>query len=557
MSTYSWSYRTAVHRQVSAKRVKTDQESPDKNEVCQIESDKVVLHSSSSQNNDAAGIVTPKRLHWRAKIYFGNLNKKTNEASLAYYFSVFGDIEDVKLIRDHDTKESRGFAFITFEKIEAAEKAKKWCSFNYPSLDDNNITVASAERKTHKIKISKKDERAKRHPSQTLFWEFKWTDTNEAQVYGPYETSLMQAWKNQGYFDRGCWVRQVLHRQISRAGEKHEVQANTSEVTRAEDLQNAANVNTFEGNSKDESCEARPCKKPKLVIEYSDSEDEGDHDDDEECGDDKEECRDDEEGCGDDDEKECGGISDADGRSANILPRYESEHLKLKIKENEHLQLHESKDKLDSVVEVKQDERTSSSEQYEGEHLRLSENEKQDNSSLSKEHLQPSESDLLTFKMKQRDGESLGLANDEGKKGVVNETTLKHIDRENGESVREEIHAVKMHNNILEQHEHQVQTQEVSQQKQNTSSEDNLRSGAHEQSIPNKVGENLDILQMYEQGSSVLSEYDERDERLINDEDLRRSDDSSSGEEDIENDDDDDISTEFVAISEIDFNFYP
>ena len=425
----------------------------------------------------------------------------------------------------------------------------------------------------------------------------------------------------QGYFDRGCWVRQVLHRQISRAGEKHEVQANTSEVTRVEDLQNAANVNTFEGNSKDESCEARPCKKPKLVIEYSDSEDEGD-DDDEECGDDKEECGDgddeecgdgDDEECGDNDEEECGGISDAGGRSANILPRYESEHLKLKMKENdpslnkehlqlheskdkldsvvemkqdermsgseqcegerlrlsenekqdnsslskEHLQLHESKDKLDSVVEMKQDERMSGSEQCEGERLRLSENEKQDNSSLSKEHLQPNESDLSAFKLKQRDGESLGLANDEGKEGVVNETRLKYIDGENGESVREEIHAVKMHNNILEQHEHQVQTQEVSQQKQNTSSEDNLRSGAHEQSIPNKVGEHLDILQMYEQGSSVLSEHDERDERMINDEDLRRSDDSSSEEEDIENDDDDDISTEFVAISEIDFNFYP
>ena len=368
----------------------------------------------------------------------------------------------------------------------------------------------------------------------------------------------------QGYFDRGCWVRQVLHRQISRAGEKHEVQANTSEVTRVEDLQNAANVNTFEGNSKDESCEARPCKKPKLVIEYSDSEDEGDDDDDDddECGDDKEECGDDEEECGDD-EEECGGISDAGGRSTNILPRYESEHLKLKMKENdpslnkEHLQLHESKDKLDSVVEMKQDERMSGSEQCEGERLRLSENEKQDNSSLSKEHLQPNESDLSAFKLKQRDGESLGLANDEGKEGVVNETRLKYIDGENGESVREEIHAVKMHNNILEQHEHQVQTQEVSQQKQNTSSEDNLRSGAHEQSIPNKVGEHLDILQMYEQGSSVLSEHDERDERMINDEDLRRSDDSSSEEEDIENDDDDDISTEFVAISEIDFNFYP
>jgi hypothetical protein len=61
MSTYSWSYKTAIHRQVSAKRAKTEQEGPDKNAVCQIENDNVVARSSSSQNNDAENIVTPKR----------------------------------------------------------------------------------------------------------------------------------------------------------------------------------------------------------------------------------------------------------------------------------------------------------------------------------------------------------------------------------------------------------------------------------------------------------------------------------------------------------------
>ena len=58
MSTYSWSYKTAVHHQVSAKRAKTDQEDADKNAVSQMENDSVV---SQISNNDAASTVIPKR----------------------------------------------------------------------------------------------------------------------------------------------------------------------------------------------------------------------------------------------------------------------------------------------------------------------------------------------------------------------------------------------------------------------------------------------------------------------------------------------------------------
>lgn len=244
MSTYSWSYKNAPHRQPAVKKTEAGDETAGdlpRSNTNEKQSQPTALNHFETGKT--------KRLNWKAKIYVGNLNKKTNEASLAYYFSVFGDIDDVKLIRDHSTNESRGFAFITFEKVESAEKAKKWCAFNYPTLDDNSITVARAERKLAKTKaVPFKEYAAPRDPLQTLFWEYKWKNEPDAQVYGPYETSLMLAWKNQGYFDSGCWVRQVLH-----------------SVRSVEDKRQLDDEEESEPSSQ---------KKPKLVIDYSDSDNE-------------------------------------------------------------------------------------------------------------------------------------------------------------------------------------------------------------------------------------------------------------------------------------------
>ena len=267
-----------------------------------------------------------------------------------------------------------------------------------------------------------------------------------------------------------------------------------------------------------------PCKKAKLVIEYSDSDDEDD---------------DAEEGCG--------------GGSNNILKQHEGELSRSPANEKqedsslnkEHLKLNENK--LDSVTEVKQDERMSS-RQYEAEHLRMPRSEKPTDSSLNKEHVQPNECTLSEVKTKQKEllGGSLELTNDKENEG---DARMKLIGKDGEESVKEGIHAVEIQNNILEQHEHQVQTHE--ENKQNTSREEHFQASSDDLERANEG--NLNILQMYEEGRSVLSE---QEERQVNDEDLRVSDDSSSDEEDIENDADD-ISTEFVGISEIDFNLYP
>ena len=56
-------------------------------------------------------------------LYIGNLAYTAEEQDLDIAFESFGEIEDIKLMRDRETGRSRGFAFITFENEDEAEAA--------------------------------------------------------------------------------------------------------------------------------------------------------------------------------------------------------------------------------------------------------------------------------------------------------------------------------------------------------------------------------------------------------------------------------------------------
>lgn len=49
------------------------------------------------------------------KVYVGNLDVETSEASIKTYFSEFGKVDGVKLIKDKNTQKSKGFAFVVFD----------------------------------------------------------------------------------------------------------------------------------------------------------------------------------------------------------------------------------------------------------------------------------------------------------------------------------------------------------------------------------------------------------------------------------------------------------
>lgn len=57
------------------------------------------------------------------KLYVGNLSFSVDEAQLRTLFSSYGEISELALIKDRETGQSKGFAFVTFSSQQAAEKA--------------------------------------------------------------------------------------------------------------------------------------------------------------------------------------------------------------------------------------------------------------------------------------------------------------------------------------------------------------------------------------------------------------------------------------------------
>ncbi len=56
-------------------------------------------------------------------IFVGNLSYQTTQDELEAAFSQYGSVERVSLIRDRDTGQSRGFAFVEMANPEEANKA--------------------------------------------------------------------------------------------------------------------------------------------------------------------------------------------------------------------------------------------------------------------------------------------------------------------------------------------------------------------------------------------------------------------------------------------------
>ncbi|MGE5487497.1 MAG: RNA recognition motif domain-containing protein [bacterium] len=56
-------------------------------------------------------------------IFVGNLSYQTTQNELEAAFSAYGAVERVSLVRDRDTGQSRGFAFVEMTNAEEAQRA--------------------------------------------------------------------------------------------------------------------------------------------------------------------------------------------------------------------------------------------------------------------------------------------------------------------------------------------------------------------------------------------------------------------------------------------------
>jgi RNA recognition motif-containing protein len=76
------------------------------------------------------------------KLYVGNLSYSTTEEDLRSLFSQAGTVSSVALIKDRDSGQSKGFAFV--EMSNQAEAGKAISMFNGQNLGERELRVSLA-----------------------------------------------------------------------------------------------------------------------------------------------------------------------------------------------------------------------------------------------------------------------------------------------------------------------------------------------------------------------------------------------------------------------------
>ncbi len=77
------------------------------------------------------------------RLYVGNLSFNTAEAQLEALFAPIGEVSSVKLVREHDTGRSRGFAFVEMMSDDHGRKACQ--SLDQQEFDGRRLTVNEAK----------------------------------------------------------------------------------------------------------------------------------------------------------------------------------------------------------------------------------------------------------------------------------------------------------------------------------------------------------------------------------------------------------------------------
>jgi len=115
---------TAKEELAEMERVETAKERKERLKKAKIEEHKIILVERSAKwdphNNEKATKDAYKTL------FVARLNFDVDEEDLREEFEKYGDVRDVKLVRDSKTSKSRGYAFIEFESSQDLKDAFKY-----------------------------------------------------------------------------------------------------------------------------------------------------------------------------------------------------------------------------------------------------------------------------------------------------------------------------------------------------------------------------------------------------------------------------------------------
>jgi RNA recognition motif-containing protein len=81
-------------------------------------------------------------------IYVSNLSFRVTEESLISLFSKFGTVTSAKIIKDRETQQSRGFAFV--EMPSESEGKEALANLNNKEVEGRAISVSVAREKSDK-----------------------------------------------------------------------------------------------------------------------------------------------------------------------------------------------------------------------------------------------------------------------------------------------------------------------------------------------------------------------------------------------------------------------
>lgn len=90
----------------------------------------------------------------------------------------------------------------TYEKL--AYRVKEIEKDNLEALEDDALEAAFQKGSVDTSVEAPKDST---NPTDETNWHYKWENKDDVETFGPYGSSQMLDWANQGYFGEGVWVR--------------------------------------------------------------------------------------------------------------------------------------------------------------------------------------------------------------------------------------------------------------------------------------------------------------------------------------------------------------
>ena len=82
------------------------------------------------------------------RIYVGNLPYTYREEDIAQLFAPYGEVYEIRLITDRDTRQSKGFGFVELASDEAARRAI--AELNGTPVGNRTLTVNEARPQTER-----------------------------------------------------------------------------------------------------------------------------------------------------------------------------------------------------------------------------------------------------------------------------------------------------------------------------------------------------------------------------------------------------------------------